>query len=259
MNNEKQLTIIEHIDELRKRLMTIVVFFIMAVAGAFFIAKPLIKYIQYSEEAKSLTLNAFNVTDPIMIFLKVIVIVAVVLISPVISYQLWSFISPGLHEKERRVTLSYIPFGFILFLAGVAFSYYILFPYIMKFMMNLSNELDITQTIGINEYFNFLFQITLPFGVIFQMPIVILFLTRLGIIEPSSLVKFRKYAFFILFVIAAIITPPDLFSHLFVTVPLFLLYEISIIISRFGYRKYLNAEQQRQIEELESQSAIKND
>ncbi|MDS9473173.1 twin-arginine translocase subunit TatC [Sporosarcina pasteurii] len=250
MSNEKQLTIIEHIDELRKRLMVIVVFFVIALVGGFFIAKPLIHYLQYTEEAKSLTLNAFNVTDPILIYLKVIVIVSFILISPVLSYQLWSFVSPGLHETERKVTLSYIPFGFLLFLGGISFSYYILFPYIMKFTMALANELEITQTLGINEYFNFLIQITIPFGLIFQMPILTLFLTRLGILNPSILVKVRKYAFFVLFIIAAIITPPDLFSHLFVTVPLFLLYEISILISRMGYRKYLKAEQQRQIEEM---------
>lgn len=248
---ENQLTIIEHIDELRKRLMVIVVFFVIALIGSFFIAKPLIHYLQYTEEAQSLTLNAFNVTDPIVIYLKVIVIVAAILISPVLLYQLWSFISPGLHETERRVTLSYIPFGFLLFLGGLAFSYFILFPYIMKFTMALSQELEITQTLGINQYFNFLIQITIPFGLIFQMPILTLFLTRLGIIEPTFLIRFRKFAFFILFIIAAIITPPDLFSHLLVTVPLFLLYEFSIIISRFGYRKYLKAEQQRQIEEVE--------
>lgn len=250
---ENQLTIIEHIDELRKRLMVIVVFFVIALIGSFFIAKPLIHYLQYTEEAKSLTLNAFNVTDPIVIYLKVIVIVAAILISPVLLYQLWSFVSPGLHETERRVTLSYIPFGFLLFLGGLAFSYFILFPYIMKFTMALSQELEITQTLGINQYFNFLIQITIPFGLIFQMPILMLFLTRLGIIEPAFLVRIRKYAFFILFVIAAVITPPDLFSHLFVTLPLFLLYEFSIIISRFGYRKFLKAEQKRQMEEAEEE------
>ena len=109
--------------------------------------------------------------------------------------------------------------------------------------------MDIIQTIGINEYFSFLFQLLIPFGIIFQLPIVLLFLTRLGILDPATLVKVRKYAYFALFVIAAFITPPDLFSHLFVTVPLFALYEISIFISRFGYRKYLKAEKQRQADE----------
>ena len=248
---EKNLTVIEHIDEIRKRLMVIVVFFVVGIVGAFFVAKPLIQYLQY--DAQEITLNAFNVLDPIMIYVKVIIFIAVVIISPVIMYQLWSFVSPGLHETERRATLNYIPFTFFLFVGGISFAYFVLFPYVMKFMMNLSEDLDITQTIGINEYFSFLFQLLIPFGVIFQLPVVLLFLTRLGILDPKTLVKIRKYAYFTLFVIAAFITPPDLFSHLFVTVPLFALYEISIFISRFGYRKYLKAEEERQQEEVKAE------
>lgn len=247
--NENNLTLIEHIDEIRKRLMIIVVFFVLAVVGSFFLAKPLIHFLQYSEEAASLTLNAFTITDPIMVYLKVIMFIALVITSPVILYQLWGFVSPGLHEPERKATLSYIPFTFFLFVGGILFSYKILFPYVIKYMMILSADLGINQVIGINEYFNFLFQITLPFGVVFQLPIILLFFTRLGIITPMLMVKMRKYAYFALFIIAAFITPPDLFSHLLVTVPLFLLYEISVFISRIGYKKYLKAEQQREIEE----------
>lgn len=246
---EKNLTIIEHIDEIRKRLMVIVVFFVIAVLGGFFVAKPIIQFLQNDGIVESISLNAFDVLDPIMIYLKVIIFIAVIIISPVIMYQLWAFISPGLHETERRATLNYIPFTFLLFIGGIAFSYFVLLPYVMKFMMNLSTDLDIVQTIGINEYFSFLFQLLIPFGIIFQLPIVLLFLTRLGILDPATLVKVRKYAYFALFVIAAFITPPDLFSHLFVTVPLFALYEVSIFISRFGYRKYLKAEKQRQADD----------
>lgn len=250
---EKNLTIIEHIDELRKRLIVIVGFFLVAVLGSFFLAKPLIQFLQVDGEAENITLNAFNVVDPIMIYFKVIIFIAVILISPLIMYQLWAFISPGLHERERQVTLSYIPFSFLLSIGGIVFSYMVLLPYVMRFMMNLSVDLGIVQTIGINEYFNFLFQLTIPFAIVFQLPVVLLFLTRLGILNPVLLVKFRKYAYFGLFVIAAFITPPDLFSHLFVTVPLFALYEISIVISRIGYRKYLKGEQQQQIEEAKEQ------
>jgi len=250
---EKNLTVIEHIDEIRKRLMVIVVFFVVAVVGAFFVAKPLIQFLQNDGEAHNIALNAFNVLDPIMIYVKVIVFIAFIVISPVLMYQLWSFISPGLHETERRATLNYIPFTFFLFIGGITFSYFVLLPYVMKFMMNLSTELDIIQTIGINEYFTFLFQLLIPFGIVFQLPVVLLFLTRLGILDPTTLVKIRKYAYFVLFVIAAFITPPDLLSHMFVTVPLFALYEISIFISRFGHRKYLKAEQQRQFEEAKAE------
>lgn len=251
--NEKNLTIIEHIDEFRKRLIVIVVFFVVAIIGSFFLAKPLIQFLQVDGEVENITLNAFNVIDPIAIYLKVIIFIAIIIISPIIMYQFWAFISPGLHERERRVTLSYIPFSFFLSIGGIAFAYFVLLPYVMRFMMNLSSDLGIIQTIGINEYFGFLFQLTIPFAIVFQLPVVLLFLTRLGILNPTTLVKVRKYAYFGLFVIAAFITPPDIMSHLFVTVPLFVLYEISIVISRIGYRKYLKSEQQRQIEEVESE------
>lgn len=256
---EKNLTVIEHIDEIRKRLMVIVVFFLVAVIGSLFVAKPIIQFLQYnySDTATSMAaevpLNAFSVLDPIMIYVKVVIFVAFVIISPVFMYQIWAFISPGLHETERRITLSYIPFAFLLFLGGISFSYFVLMPYVMHFMVKLSADLGIAQTIGINEYFNFLFQIIIPFGIVFQLPIVLLFLSRLGLLNPKQLVKIRKYAYFGLFVIAAFITPPDLFSHLFTSVPLFLLYEVSIFVSRFGYKKYEKAERQRVLEEVKAE------
>ena len=106
--------------------------------------------------------------------------------------------------------------------------------------------------IGINEYFHFLFQITIPFGFLFQLPVIMLFLTRLGIVTPMLLAQMRKVAYFILLVVAAFITPPDIVSHLMVTVPLLLLYEISIWISKIGYKKVLEAEQKLEMEEFET-------
>ncbi|WP_422122238.1 twin-arginine translocase subunit TatC [Planococcus sp. X10-3] len=251
---EKDMTLVEHIGELRKRLTIIVVFFLLAVIVSFFLAQPLIQYLQFTDEAKNLTLNAFKITDPLKIYMQVMMILALFITSPVIMYHFWAFISPGLHDKERRATLSYIPFSLILFVSGIAFSYLVLFPYVIGFMLNISDNLAIQETIGINEYFQFLFQITLPFGFIFQLPVLMLFLTRLGIITPMLMTKYRKYAYFILVIIAAFITPPDIISHLIVTLPLILLYEFSIVIAKIGYRKFLKAEQQQVIEEQQGLS-----
>lgn len=248
MNSNNQ-TVIEHIEELRKRLYFVVVFFVIAIAGAFFLAEPLIHFLQSSDTAQSFSLNAFKITDSIKIYFQMIFYIALLLISPLILYQLWAFIAPGLYEKERKVTLSYIPFAFILFIAGIAFSYFLLFPYVLNFMIDLSARLDVQLTIGINEYFTFLFQITLPFGFVFQLPIILLFFARLGILNPQIMVKYRKYAYFGLFVLAAMITPPDLMSHLIVTVPMFVLYEFSVWIAKIGYRKYLKSEEMRLKEE----------
>ncbi|MGE0912171.1 twin-arginine translocase subunit TatC [Bacillus atrophaeus] len=232
-----QMSLIEHITELRRRLLIVAISFVVFFIAGFFLAKPAIVYLQGTDEAKELTLNAFNLTDPLYVFMQFAFIIGLVLTSPIILFQLWAFVSPGLYEKERKVTLGYIPIAIMLFLAGVSFSYYILFPFVVDFMKRISNDLDVNQVIGINEYFHFLLQLTIPFGLLFQMPVILMFLTRLGIVTPMFLAKIRKYAYFTLLVIAALITPPELLSHMMVTVPLLILYEISIFISRAAYLK----------------------
>ncbi len=250
--SQQNMTIYEHLEELRKRLMIVVVFFFIALAGGLFLAKPLIHYLQHADEAAALTMNAFRVTDPLKVYFQMAFVIGLILTSPVILYQLWAFISPGLHEKERRVTLSYIPVSVLLFLSGLAFSYFILFPYIIHFMMKLSGDLNIEQVIGINEYFQFLFQTTIPFGFLFQLPVITLFITRLGIVTPVFLGEIRRYAYFVLLVVAALITPPDIISHMMVSVPLFILYEVSIFISKIGYKKAQQAEAHAALEQEKS-------
>ncbi|NPC91678.1 twin-arginine translocase subunit TatC [Bacillus sp. WMMC1349] len=234
---EKEMSLAQHITELRRRLLFMIVFFVLFVTIGFFLAKPVIIYLQQTDEAKRLTLNAFKLTDPLFVYVQFAFIIGAVLTSPLFFYQIWAFISPGLYEKERKVTLNYIPISIILFLGGIAFSYFILFPFVVDFMTNITEDLHVNQVIGIHEYFQFLLQLTLPFGLLFQMPVVIMFFTRLGLLTPMFLGKIRKYAYFVLFVIAALITPPDLMSHLMVSVPLLILYEVSIAISRVSYRQ----------------------
>jgi sec-independent protein translocase protein TatC len=244
--NDKEMTVYEHIGELRKRLIIVVVFFFFAMVAGFFLAEPSIVYLQHADEAKELTMNAFRITDPIKIYMQFAFIIALILTSPVLLYQLWAFISPGLYEKERKVTLSYIPLSLFLFLSGVAFSYFVLFPFVIDFMIGFAEQLSINQVIGINEYFQFLFQLTIPFGLLFQLPVIVMFLTRLGIVTPMFLIKIRKYAYFVLLVIAALITPPDILSQIMVTLPLFVLYEISIIISKFANKKAQASQKEEQ-------------
>jgi sec-independent protein translocase protein TatC len=251
MMNQNEMSVYDHIGELRKRLVIVVVFFFVAFLGSLFLVEHFIVYLQGADEAKELTMNAFRLTDPIKIYMEFAVIIAFILTFPITLYQLWAFISPGLYTKERTVTLSYIPISLLLFFAGISFSYFILFPFVVDFMTRLSERLAIEQVIGINEYFEFLFQLTLPFGLLFQLPVVIMFLTRLGIVTPAFLSKIRRYAYFVLLVIGAFITPPELISHMMVTIPLFILYEISIMISRGAYKKRMKAEAEADAETKE--------
>lgn len=247
--DHKNMSVIEHIVELRRRLLIVFVFFVVAFIAGFFLATPLITYLQSAPAAQDLPMNAFKITDPIRIFMTFAFASALILTFPLILYQLWAFISPGLHENEQKATLAYIPIAFILFITGIVFSYFVLFPYIIQFMGNLAVRLNITEQYGINEYFTFLFQITLPFGFLFQLPVVIMFLTRLELVTPAFLSQIRKYAYFVLLVIAGVITPPELISHLMVTVPLLLLYEFSIWVARLTKRKMNKAEQKRKEQE----------
>ncbi|WP_315906971.1 twin-arginine translocase subunit TatC [Priestia koreensis] len=246
--SEKEMSVYDHIGELRKRVILVaVVFLVTTVAGLFF-AEPIIRYLQQADRAKDLTMNAFRLTDPIKIYFQFSFVIGCVLTAPLALYQLWAFISPGLYERERKVTLGYIPLSLFLFLAGVAFSYFVLLPYVLNFSASLAENLNVTQVIGINEYFDFLIKLTLPFGLLFQLPVIIMFLTRLGIVTPTFLSKFRRYAYFILLVLAGIISPPDVISQIIVMIPLVILYEISIIISRSAHKKVLEA---RQLEEMQ--------
>ncbi|MBP3952998.1 twin-arginine translocase subunit TatC [Bacillus suaedae] len=244
----RDMSVMDHIVELRRRIVITLVFFTVALIAGFFFATPVITYLQSTPTAQDLPMNAFKMTDPIRIFMTFAFASALILTFPVILYQLWAFVKPGLHEIEQKATLAYIPFAFILFLTGIAFSYFVLFPFIVQFMSNLSEKLGITEQYGVNEYFAFLFQITLPFGALFQLPVVIMFFTRLGLITPMFLNQVRKFAYFILLVVAGFITPPELLSHLMVTVPLLLLYEFSIWVSHLTYRKVLKAEKLREEE-----------
>lgn len=251
MQDEEKKDIMEHLDELRKRLLIVMYFFLAALIVGFFLSQPLIYQMQNAPWTGDIQMHAFQVADPLKIYIMVIIIIAFVIILPVILYQLWAFISPGLYSNEQKLTLSYIPIVMILMLTGMAFSYFIVVPYIVQFTFDLSANMGIETTIGINQYFGFLFRIVLPFGVIFQMPILVLFLTQLGMITPMFLKQNRKYAYFILFIIAAIIAPPDFMTHIILTIPMILLYEISIVISKYGYKRYLKAEQKAIEESLD--------
>jgi len=255
--NPKELTVVEHMEELRKRLFVVAIFFVMALFAGFYAAKPIIKYIQFEGEGYNLTLNAFSVGDPLTVYLQVTFIVACILVSPVLLYQLWSFITPGLHENERKATLKYIPYAFVLCIAGILFAYYILFPFVMRFMLGLAGDLEIKDTFGIKQYFSFLFKLVIPFGVLFQLPVVAMFVSRIGLVSPQMMVKFRKYAYFVLIVISVFLAPPDFISNVIIAIPLFVLYEISIIIAKVGYRKFEVAETARIKEEEERQTELK--
>lgn len=233
--DEKRMDIVGHLSELRNRLIVTGIFFIVFFIIGFIFIKDIYAFFESDFDFK---LTVTSPGDIIWIYFTLAGLIAVVGTLPVLCLQLWLFIRPGLTKSERKASLSYIPAIFLLFVFGLVFGYFMFVKLILPFLLSLNDGM-FNELFTVDRYFRFLLRVTLPFAFLFELPVIMMFLTSLGIITPSFLKRIRKYAYFVLLVIAAIITPPDLFLHLLVTVPLILIYEISISLSRMVYRKKL--------------------
>ncbi|WP_339060977.1 twin-arginine translocase subunit TatC [Tepidibacillus marianensis] len=234
---ERAMTVIGHLEELRKRLIFVIIFFVISLVIGFFLAQPVIEFFKSSPAAKNIPWNVFRLTDALRVYMQFSFFIGLTLSIPFVLFQVWRFISPGLTKRERKSTTWFIPAAFILFLIGISFGYFIIFPMLVKFMSELSKQMGVQEMYGMAQYFGFMFNMIIPFGILFELPVIVLFLTRLGILTPKILIKFRKIAYLILVVIAASITPPEIVSEILVSIPLILLYEISIWLSKIGSRK----------------------
>ena len=184
-------------------------------------------------------------SDIIWVYFMIASVIAIAGTIPILAIQIWLFVKPALKPIERRVSLSYIPALFVLFLVGLSFGYFVIFPTVLNFLVELGGDMLATNFTADN-YFRFIMNMTIPFAVLFELPVVAMFLTSLGIVNPYVLTKLRKYAYFVLIFIAVIITPPDFVSDFIVTLPLLLLYEISINLSKIVYKRKLKREKERE-------------
>lgn len=242
--DDKELNLVDHLDELRKRLiLTVGAFLIFFIVG-FIYVKDIYNWFVRDLDVKLVVLGP---SDIIWIYFMIASIIAIAGTIPVLALQIWLFVKPALKPIERRISLSYIPALFILFIVGLAFGYFVIFPVIMNFLVELSGEMVVTNFTA-EKYFRFIMHTTLPFGFLFELPVVAMFLTSLGIINPYVLQKMRKYAYFVLVVIAVVISPPDIMSDTLVTIPLLFLYEISINMSKIVYKRKLKKEQEWEAE-----------
>lgn len=193
------------------------------------------------------TLIVLGPSDIIWIYVMLAMVIAITATIPVLALQIWLFVKPALLPHEKRITLAYIPSLFFLFILGLAFGYFVIFPTIYQFLLNLGGDMFLASFTA-EKYFRFVFNTTIPMAVLFELPVVIMFLTSIGILNPYVLSKIRKYAYFVLVVIAVCITPPDFLSDVIVIVPLLLLYEVSISLSKIVYKRKLKKEARMEAE-----------
>jgi len=227
-------SISNHLIELRSRLLKVFALFaILSIAGIpfaseiySFIASPLIDLLPNGS-----TMIATEVASPFMAPIKLVLYVALLLSMPWLFYQTWMFVSPGLYKEEKNVTAPLMLSTIILFFSGVCFAFFVVCPIIFKFFIGMAPA-NIQVMTDINQYLSFVFKLLFAFGIAFEIPIATVIIIKSGIATRESLISARPYLIILFLVIGMLLTPPDIFSQLFLAVPMWLLFEIGILFSR---------------------------
>lgn len=248
MRENVEMTMVEHLTELRRRIIWVLAVFVLSMVVGLYFAGPVIEYLKQDPMAGGVPLKSFHPSDALGVYMQFAFLLALVVTIPVLLFHIWRFVSPGLRLNEKRATLSFIPAAFFLFIVGILFGYCIVFPMIIQFMAGITTQIGADPNYGIAQYFGFLFNMVIPFGFLFELPIIVMFLTRLRILNPMRLAKMRRLAYFGLAVVAVTLTPPDIMSDVLVTIPLLVLYEVSVWLSRIVYRKQLKEDEEWQKE-----------
>ncbi|CAG7657800.1 twin-arginine translocase subunit TatC [Paenibacillus allorhizosphaerae] len=244
MENDEGMSLVEHLTELRKRLIWVVLVLVLGMVVGLIFAQPLIVYLKSVPPANTIFWNVFSPWDAIKMYMNFAFVMGLVIALPFTMYQLWAFLKPGLRVEEQKASLMFVPFALVLFLIGLAFGYFVVFKMAFLFTSAVTKNLQLQETYGITQYFSFMFNIIIPLSLLFELPIVVMFLTKLRLLNPMRLRKMRRYAYLLLVVVATMITPPDATSAIIVAVPMIVLYEFSVFLSGIVYRKQLLQDQQ---------------
>ena len=237
---DEKLPFTIHLEELRNRLIKCFIAVGVGFVASFgfketlfeILVKPLIAVMEQGD-----TLIFTGLPEAFFTYLKVSFLSGIMLATPVILYQFWMFVAPGLYQKERRLLIPVVFLSSFFFIGGSLFGYFVVFPFGFKFFLGFATE-SIRPLPSMKEYLSFSSKLLLAFGLVFEMPLVLTFLARLGVVSVDFLKKNRKYSILLFFVGAAILTPPDVVTQVMMALPLIVLYEISIIGARiFGKKK----------------------
>ena len=233
IKSNNSMPFLDHLEELRWRLIKSVLAVIVCAFVAFNFAHYLVDFVRIP--LGDVKLYNIAVTGTFYAYIKLSLIVGVLVSLPFVFYQLWAFIAPGLYKKERMMIIPLVLISTILFLIGAAFCFKVVLPVSFAFLIGFAGE-QIENTITIGSYISFVGLLLMAFGFGFQMPLLSYFLGKIGIINSKMLSKGRRYAIVVILVVGAIITPPDVFTQLLLAVPLYFLYEVSIIVVRITQR-----------------------
>lgn len=237
-NPDGSMSLSGHLKELRNRILVCVLLLLAAFSLCLSFAPRIVTLLTDMGQRYSYIYVYIAPQELLLVYLNVALVSALVLCFPVLAYETYAFCSPGLSRKERGYTLGALIAGAVFFLAGVAFAYFISLPFMLRFLIQFTGQVDVSASISIQQYTGFLLTVFVIFGLVFELPVVSVLLTGLGLIRVQWLIKARKVMIVLIFVVAAVITPPDVVSQIMVAIPMIGLYELSIALSRLvGRRK----------------------
>jgi sec-independent protein translocase protein TatC len=230
--NKAEMPFLDHLEELRWCIIKSLISVLIITVVSFFFSEYLLEIllIPGNKLDPPLKLQAIKVQTPFMILLEIALIMGIVLSIPIIFYQIWKFVSPGLLRYEKTIVPALAASTLLCFSLGALFAYFIIIPNALNFFRNISAG-KIDYNISIDFYLGFILRLIIVFGVVFLLPILSFILTKIGLLTPKFMRKYRRYAIVLAFVLGAILTPPDVITQVFLAVPLIILYEISIFIS----------------------------
>ncbi|MEF3255857.1 MAG: twin-arginine translocase subunit TatC [Deferribacterales bacterium] len=234
---DKELPLMAHLEELRKRLVRILVVLLIVFLLCYwkssylfhFIKAPLVEYMPTNS-----TLSMLKLTEGFITELKLSFMAAVFFAMPYILYELWKFIAPGLYADEKKYVSGFVISASILFFAGAFFCYEFVMPISFKFFLSYAED-GISANLSLTWYLSFIIKIMLGFGIVFELPVIVFFLAKIGLVTDKKLRKYRGYSIVGIFIVAALLTPPDVISQTLMAIPLLFLYEVSILVAKvFG-------------------------
>lgn len=238
--NDPHLPLTAHLEELRKRLIIAGIVWLIAFFGCYSFAENIFHFV--AEPVRSAlpegsSLVFIHATEPFFTYLKISAFTAVLLALPVILWQGWVFVAPGLYAREKKFIIPFVVSGCLCFGAGAYFGFQHVFPVIFTFLVSYGTGTgEISAMLSMGAYLSLCIRLFLAFGLVFELPVVVFFLARMGLVDAPWLAARRKYAVILAFVCGAVLTPPDLFSQTAIAIPFILLYEVSIWVARIFAR-----------------------
>lgn len=233
-NKDDKFTLVEHLTELRNRIVYMAVALVAAILLSYNFAEILV--MDMIGIVPDINFVFIAPAELLLSYIKIAVIIGLVVSAPFLITQIWLFVSPGLEKKERRTIVFSLMFGGVFFIIGAVFAYIVVLPLMIQFFMSFQME-GIDEMISFASYLSLVMNTVLSFGLIFEMPSIMVILTRLGVVRSKFLRSNRKYIVLVIFVIAAVLTPPDIISQTLLALPMILLFELGIFLSRIVERK----------------------